>query len=76
MAPHVETFFLAVEAEGIRFTALRCAGVLVAFLAGIRARAFIVRSVGEALRQLGAMSQESTQDTLNVLRREGLLPSA
>jgi hypothetical protein len=49
----VEKWFLVVQAEGLRDTALRCAGVLMTILAGLRSRAFVVRSVEHALEQLG-----------------------
>jgi len=75
MAPLIDTFFLVVEAEGLRYTVLRTVGVMVTFLAGIRDRAFVVRSVDDLLQQLADKTPHKPQATLTALRELGLLAS-
>ncbi|HET6345486.1 MAG TPA: hypothetical protein VFH51_11180 [Myxococcota bacterium] len=69
----VGRWFLVVEAEGIRYTVLRCTGVLMTILAGLRGRAAVVKSVEHALRELTGALTRDPKSILRDLQRAGLL---
>jgi hypothetical protein len=68
----VQRFFMVVEGDGLRYTVLRCAGVLMTILAGLRDRSTVVANVEHALREMGALARDP-KCILRELRRAGLL---